>query len=209
MKRFFIVLFLLAASTFILSQEPKWTVSILQGYTVNSNSVLEHPYDWYPSYSIEREIKESPLTSFDIKINASEKYGFHFSYLYYPLNRVNIERWHGWSGWKEDRWKYKNYVSMWEAGPEWDFNISEKWSVYLQLNVGRCLTDNRYKYDPDYRFNGSWMLGTAVGLRYYVTPNIGITAQAAYHYIDEWSWRNLWDVRAGLAFRFGNEDKAI
>jgi hypothetical protein len=209
MKKFLVVLFLLALSTFVLAQESKWTVSILSGGTINSNAIVEHPYDWYPSYSLERKIKESPISSIDLNLSVTERYGFHFSYLYYPLNSVVIEPWNGWSEWKEKQWKYKSYVSMWEAGPEWDFNVLKRWSVYLQLNTGRCLIDNANKYDRNFRFNGSWMLGAAVGVRYFFTPNIGISAQAAYHYIDEWDFRNLWDARAGVSFRFKGEDSAI
>lgn len=206
MKKFVVILFLLVLSSFVLAQEPRWTISILQGGTINSNAVVEHPYDWYSSYSLKREIKESPISSIDFNFNVTERYGFHFSYLYYPLNRVDIGRW---SEWEENRRKYKSYVSMWEAGPEWDFNVSKRWSTYLQLNTGRCLIDNGNKYDRNFRFNGSWMLGAAIGVRYFFTPNIGISAQAAYHYIDEWDFRNLWDARAGVAFRFKGEDRAI
>jgi hypothetical protein len=209
MKKLVVILFVLALSTFMPAQEPKWTVSILSGGTMNSDALVEHPYDWYPSYSLERRIKKSPISSIDVNLNVTERYGFHFSYLYYPLNKVNIERWHGWSEWEENQWKYKSYVSMWEAGPEWDFNVSKRCSVYLQLNTGRCLIDNRSKYDRDFRFNGSWMLGTAIGVRYFFTPNIGISVQAAYHYIDEWNFRNLWDARAGVSFRFKGEESAI
>jgi hypothetical protein len=220
MKRFFIVLFLLAASTFILAQEPKWTVSILPGYTLNAPRGVQKDYDYYFHGQIrtsECVSSRRSVTSLDVTRRLTSSFSLHFAYLYTETTYWDHPHWEYVSeiGPSPGHYHFYEPISILEIGPEWNFSKLGKGDIYLQLNLGKTF-DSSYSYSwpmgtapysgSYYKHktrNDKWTIGSAIGIHWPLTDNIGVTAQIACHYLSGWWYSPIWDARAGVAFRLG------
>jgi len=158
-------------------------------------------------YKVKSEAKKGSFSSIDVNYKIAEHYGFHFAYI---SNAGKHNEWVYWSSYVYGPYKYKNPISIWELGPEWNFRLSDKFELYLQLNFGRTSGSTNDYYWNDcglyyrtYKMRmNEWTLGSAIGIRYFIGNRIGLVLQTGYHYIFNWWYSPLWDVRGGVVFKF-------
>lgn len=206
MRRAIAVLIFTLVAACVAAQDARWTVSILPGYQFNTQS-YEHAYGYRYRDEIRGTTQRGFAGSVECAFQLSKHFGLHLGY--FVANGKYYES-YWWDGqYYDSTTAYRAPVSIWEIGPEWCFRPFEGGEFYVQVNVGRTFSSSSASYRTWYNSywmtqirDNVWTCGAAGGFRYFFTKNAGLAAQVAYHRLNGWETPEIWDVRAGLAFRF-------
>jgi hypothetical protein len=204
MRRAVAVLVFTLVASCAVAQEPRWTVSVLPGYQFNTQS---YEHDLRYGRSLQGRTEEGFTGSVDATFRLSKRYGLHMSYFVTDQKFAETSYYEGHPYYANS---YRAPVSIWEIGPEWLVLASERSLFIFQVNVGRTFSSGSASYRDRYNYDcwlesirdNRWVFGGAAGFRFYFSQSAGLAAQVAYHRINGWDTPEIWDLRAGLTFRF-------
>lgn len=202
MKKLLVILGLASLWIGTSAQEPRWTVSILPGYQLNTTTYELDRSSWYRRTG---ETKTNSVGSMDWSVKLTDRYGLHFAYF---INSGRYRQQYYYYGYPSTT-DYSAPIQVLEIGPEWTIRPSGNFTIYFQLNLGRTISSESASYVSGYGYyrqnairDNTWTIGAAAGVRYFFLKNAGIAAQVAFHHFSAWATPDIWDLRLGVTFRF-------
>ncbi|MGA9750917.1 MAG: hypothetical protein WBS54_03925 [Acidobacteriota bacterium] len=215
MKKAPLAILFLTVSFGLLAQAQRMVIAILPGWQFNTPTKTVQRGFGMPMDST--RLRGNFQGSIDFGWTFSDHLGLHAAYLYNDGDMQQIL-----TGRVPRYYRLvsglKRPLTILEIGPEFPIRLGPDDLVYVQLNVGRTLGQdeikrywaNRPLYPPVTGLRNVWTFGAAIGYRHFFVHGVGAAVQLAYHHVQSQTFwwgqyatpEHLWDIRAGLAFRF-------
>ena len=219
MKKAPLVILFLAVSLGLFAQAQRMTIAVLPGWQFNTPTKTLQREFGMPVNSI--RLRGNFQGSIDFGWTFNDHLGLHAAYLYNDGDMQEISS----TGWVpryyRNVWGLKRPLNILEIGPEFPIRLGPDDLVYVQLNVGRTFGQDEIKrywsnrpiFPPVTGLRNVWTFGAAIGYRHFFVRGVGVAVQLAYHHVQSQTFQtfwwgeyatptDLWDIRAGLAFRF-------
>ncbi len=215
MKKAPLAILFLTVSFGLFAQAQRMTIAILPGWQFNTPTKTLRWEFGMPVDSI--RLRGNFQGSIDFGWTFNDHLGLHAAYLYNDGDMQEI-----FTGrfprYYRNVWGLKRPLTILEIGPEFPIRLGPDDLVYVQLNVGRTFGQDEMKrywsnrsFPPFRGLRNVWTFGAAIGYRHFFVHAVGAAVQLAYHHVQSQTlwWgqyatpeQDLWDIRAGLAFRF-------
>lgn len=185
---------------------PRPYLSLMVGSTLSTPSDREIPYPWIVR---EREVKTGFIGSVEGGFPMTRYVGVHFAYLGtsqdFDLTQLYAGDTYGGGHGTAP-------VNILEVGPEFTWCPTANQELFAQLNLGHTVGSESvtttfewpwYSYQrTEHLRDNEWVLGLALGYRWYFSKAVGLSVQVTCHRVSGWEFSPIWAAQAGVAFRF-------
>jgi hypothetical protein len=185
---------------------PQPYLALMGGGTLSTPGDREVPYSWVVR---ERQVRTGFIGSVEGGFPMTRYVGVHFAFLGtsqdFTLTQFYVGQPYGGG-------KGTAPVNILEVGPEFTWCPTKNQELFAQLNLGHTVGSESvtttfewpwYSYQrTEHLRDNEWVLGLAIGYRWYFSKAVGLSVQVTCHRVSGWDFSPIWAAQAGVVFRF-------